>query len=185
MTFKIKLTDNFLPLTTFSASEAYFKLILVFLCIWLWRVCQTYTIPIKVTLVVLFSSLEHIFTKIKTKFKFSFFSAFSTGLCGGTWTLQTSCTGGFLWIDFRFLSSMTLYNHLSYFKSVEINSFELSPLPTCMFNHICLPKRVTYLEGNLSLDVFIVIINTTFWTLRVRAFLHQTFRFTMFAATLY
>ena len=30
----------------------------------------------------------------------------------------------------KFLSSMILYNHLSYFKSGEINSCRLSPLPT-------------------------------------------------------
>ena len=31
----------------------------------------------------------------------------------------------------KFLSTMILYNHSSYFKSGEINSCRLSPLPTC------------------------------------------------------
>ena len=79
---------------------------------------------------VLFSSLEHIFTTIKTKFKISIFCIF-TGPYGGTWNLQTPCPvqGGSNELISKFLSSMILYNHSSYFKSGEINSCKLSPLP--------------------------------------------------------
>ena len=46
------------------------------------------------TWVVLFNSLEHIFTTIKTKFKIVIF-CISTGPHRGMWNLQTPCTGGF------------------------------------------------------------------------------------------
>ena len=78
---------------------------------------------------VLFSSLEYIFTTIKTEFKILIFCIF-TGPHGGMWNFQTPCTGGSNELISKFLSSMILYNHPSYFKSGEINSCRLSPLPT-------------------------------------------------------
>ena len=48
----------------------------------------------------------------------------------GMWNLQTPCTGGSSELISKYLSSVILYNHSSYFKSGEINSCRLSPLPT-------------------------------------------------------
>ena len=77
---------------------------------------------------VLFSSLEHIFTTIKTKFKififffFFFFLHFPMGVCG----IFRPAVQGFQWIDFKIfiISSMILYNQSSYFKSGEINGVD-------------------------------------------------------------
>ena len=77
---------------------------------------------------ILFSSLEHIFTTFKTKFKIFIF-CISSEPHGGMWNLQTPCTGDSNELISKFLSSMILYNHPSYFKSGEINSCRLSPLP--------------------------------------------------------
>ena len=78
---------------------------------------------------ILFSSLEHIFTTIKTKFKIVIF-CISTGphrgVCG---IFRPPCTGGSNELISKFSSSMILYNRPSYFKSGEINSCRLSPLP--------------------------------------------------------
>ena len=49
------------------------------------------------------------------------------GVCG---IFRPSIQGGSNELISKFLSSMTLYNHPSYFKSGEINSCRLSPLPT-------------------------------------------------------
>ena len=82
------------------------------------------------TLVVLFSSLEHIFTTIKTKFRIFIF-CISTGPNGGICvTFRPPVQGGSNELNSKFLSSIILYNHPSYFKSGEINSCRLSPLPT-------------------------------------------------------
>ena len=133
MTFKIKLTGNFVLLTTTFNLRSIFQAKLgSCVCTWLYRAQPTYTILIEMTWVVLFGSLEHILTTIKRKFRFSY-------LC---------ILYRFLWRHVNFsdplyrgvpvnwfqisLSSMTLYNHPSYFKSGEINSRELSPLPNLM-----------------------------------------------------
>ena len=49
------------------------------------------------------------------------------GVCG---IFRPPVQGGFNELISKFLSSMILYNHPSYFKSGEINSCRLSPLPT-------------------------------------------------------
>ena len=81
------------------------------------------------TLVVLFSSLKHIFTTIKTKFKIFIFSisAGPYGVCG---IFRPPVQGGSSELILKFVSCMILYNHSSYFKSGEINSCRLTPLPT-------------------------------------------------------
>ena len=77
---------------------------------------------------VLFSSLEHIFTTIKTKFKISIF-AFLQVPMGVRGIFRPPVQGGSSELISKFLSSMILYNHSSYFKSGEINSYRLSPIP--------------------------------------------------------
>ena len=81
------------------------------------------------TQVVLFSSLELIFTTIKTKFKIFIF--LHLGPYRGMQNIQAPCSGGSSKLISNFLSSMILYNHSSYLKSGEINNCRLSPLPTC------------------------------------------------------
>ena len=49
------------------------------------------------------------------------------GVCG---IFRPPVQGGSNELISKFLSSMILYNHPSYFKSREINSCRLSPLPT-------------------------------------------------------
>ena len=49
------------------------------------------------------------------------------GLCG---IFRPPVQGGSNELISKFLSSMILYNHPSYFKRGEINSCRLSPLPT-------------------------------------------------------
>ena len=49
------------------------------------------------------------------------------GVCG---IFRPPVQGGSNELISKFLSSMILYNHPSYFKSGEINSCRLSPLPT-------------------------------------------------------
>ena len=49
------------------------------------------------------------------------------GVCG---IFRPPVQGGSNELISKFLSSMTLYNHPSYFKSGEVNSCRLSPLPT-------------------------------------------------------
>ena len=49
------------------------------------------------------------------------------GVCG---IFKPPVQGGSNELISKFLSSMILYNHPSYFKSGEINSCTLSPLPT-------------------------------------------------------
>ena len=51
--------------------------------------------------------------------------------------------GGSCELISKFLSSMTLYNHPSYFKRGEINSCELSPLPTHRCSALVLLKKPT------------------------------------------
>ena len=101
---------------------------------------------------VLFSSLEHIFTTIKTKFKILIF-CISTGPHGGMWNFQTPCTGGGSnELISKFLSSMILYNHPSYFKGGEINSCRISPLPALKDKACCriLPGRLLTCGHNYS-----------------------------------
>ena len=81
------------------------------------------------TWVVLFNSLEHIFTTIKTKFEFSYFCIFYRALWGTCKFFRPPVQGGSCELISKFLPSMTLYKYPSYFKSEEINSRELSPLP--------------------------------------------------------
>ena len=45
---------------------------------------------------------------------------------------------------------MTLYNHPSYFESGEINSRELSPLPTCSSDNDILKENNTKRGKDLS-----------------------------------
>ena len=87
------------------------------------------------TSLVLFSSLEHTFTTIKTKFKILIFCIFTGphGVCG---IFRPPVQGGSNELISKFLSSMTLYNHPSYFKSGEINSCRLSPLPNNTSLHL-------------------------------------------------
>ena len=52
------------------------------------------------------------------------------GVCG---IFRPPVQGGSNELISKFLSSMILYNHSSYFKSGEINSCRLSPLPITTF----------------------------------------------------
>ena len=93
--------------------------------IWLYKVQPTYTIWIKMTWVVLFSSLEHILTTIKTKFQFSYFCILYRFLLGYVNFLDPLYRG-FLWIDFKFFIIHDILQ--SSFICGEINNCELSPL---------------------------------------------------------
>ena len=84
-----------------------------------------------------FQFIGTLFTTIKTKFKILFiylffFFVFLQVLLGGMWNFQTPYTGGSSELISKLLSSMLLYNRSPYFKSAEINSNRLSPLPTSM-----------------------------------------------------
>ena len=98
MIFKIKLTDNLVPLaTTFSLRSILFVLNWVFcVCVWLYRVRQTHIFPIKMAWLVLFSLLEHVYTTIKIKFKFLNF-----------------------WIFYR-----SLWGHAKFFRGVPVNWYQ-------------------------------------------------------------
>ena len=130
MTFKVKLTHNFGPLSIIFSLRCLFSAKMAIFCVF-GRI--GYREPKQ------FQSkwprwffLVHwntFLTTIKTKFKISIFCIF-TGPYGGTWNLQTPVQGGSSELISKFLSSMILYNHSSYFKSGEINSCRLSPLPT-------------------------------------------------------
>ena len=63
------------------------------------------------------------------------------GVCG---IFRPPVQGGSNELISKCLSSMILYNHSSYFKSGEINSCRLSPLPTIgkVFNHVFLNNLV-------------------------------------------
>ena len=54
------------------------------------------------------------------------------GVCG---IFRPPVQGGSIELISKFLSSMILYNHPSHFKSGEINSCRLSPLPTMRPNN--------------------------------------------------
>ena len=102
------------------------------MCIWLYRIRQTYSIPIKfMTLVVLFSSLEHTFTTIKTKFKFSIFFCI---FCRSLWGHVNSRPPVQEVPVSVFCESHPWHCHPLYFKSGEINSCELSPFPISIPN---------------------------------------------------
>ena len=85
---------------------------------------------------VLFSSLDHgtHFYHNQNKiqnFHFLHFYRPPMGVCG---IFRPPVQGGSNELISKFLSSMILYNHPSYFKSGEINSCRLSPLPTRTLN---------------------------------------------------
>ena len=82
------------------------------------------------TLVV---SLEHIFTTLEQNSKFSFF-CISTGPHEVMGNLQTPCTGWFQWIDFKIFIIYDIVQSSFIFKSGEINSCRLSPLPNSIIN---------------------------------------------------
>ena len=75
MTFKIKLTDNFLPLTTTFNNRS---MVVVFGSI---GYSEPMQFQLKMTWVILFSSLKHNYTTIQTKSKFSYFCIFYMSLC--------------------------------------------------------------------------------------------------------
>ena len=130
MTFKIKLTHNFGPLSiTFSlkclfpAKMAIFKVFgrigygepKQFLSKW----------PRWFFLVHWNTFLPQ--SKQNSKLSFFAFLQVPMGVCG---IFRPPVQGGSNELISKFLSSMILYNHPSYFKSGEINSCRLSPLPT-------------------------------------------------------
>ena len=66
-------------------------------------------------------------SKQNSKLSFFAFLQVPIGVCG---IFRPPVQGGSNELISKFLSSMILYNHPSYFKSGEINSCRLSPLPT-------------------------------------------------------
>ena len=109
---------------------------------------------------VLFSSLEHIFTTIKTNFKIYIFFCISIGLHGVCGIFRPHVQGSSKELISTFLSSMILYNHPSYFKSGEINSCRLSPVPsssksgvyhqatsTCIFQLVNVKDHLAYVQS--------------------------------------
>ena len=65
-------------------------------------------------------------SKQNSKFSFFAFLQVPMGVCG---IFRPPVQGGSSELISKFLSSMILYNHSSYFKSGEINSCRLSPIP--------------------------------------------------------
>ena len=130
MTFKIKLTQNFGPLSItfilkclFPAKMAIFQVLgrigyqepKQFQSKW----------PRWFFLVHWNTFLPH--SKQNSKFTFFAFLQVPMGVCG---IFRPPVQGGSNELISKFLSSMILYNHLSYFKSGEMNSCRLSPLST-------------------------------------------------------
>ena len=131
LTFKIKLTHNFGPLGIIFSLRLIFLAKMGIFCIFGrigYREPKQFQskYPCWLILVHWNTFLPH----SKQNSKFSLF-CISISPYGSMWNLQTPCTGGFPvnWFQ-NFLSSMIMYNHSSYFKSGEINSCRLSPLPT-------------------------------------------------------
>ena len=130
MTFKIKLTHNIGPLSiTFSlkclfpAKMAIFK---VFGCIGYREPKQFQSKWPRWFFLVHWNTF---LPESKQNSKLSFFAFLQVpmGVCG---IFRPPVQGGSNELISKFLSSMILYNHPSYFKSGEINSCRLSPLPT-------------------------------------------------------
>ena len=130
MTFKIKLTHNFGPLSitfslrcSFSAKMAIF---FVFGRIGYRELKQFQSRwPRWFFLVHWNTFLPQ--SKQNSKFQFFAFLQVPKGVRG---IFRPPVQGGSSELISKFLSSMILYNHSSYFKSGEINSCRLSPLPT-------------------------------------------------------
>ena len=134
MTFKIKLTHNFGPLSItfslrclFSAKWPYFLYLAVYGTENLNNSNQN---DVGGSFQFIGTHFYHNQNKIQNFHSFSF--AFLQVLLGGMWNFQTPYTGGSSELISKLLSSMLLYNHSPYFKSAEINSNRLSPLPTSM-----------------------------------------------------
>ena len=129
MTFKIKLTHNFGPLSiTFSLKclfPAKMAIFYVFGCIGYREPKQFQSKwPRWFFLVHWNTFLPQ--SKQSSKFYFFAFLQVPMGVCG---IFRAPVQGGSNELISKFSSSMILYNHPSYFKSGEINSCRLSPLP--------------------------------------------------------
>ena len=133
--FRIKLTHNSGPLSITFSHRCLFSAKMAIFCVFGRKEyrepkqLQSKLVGVFFFFFFFFSSLEQIFTTIKTIFKIFIF-CISTGPHGGIWNLQTPCRRGSSELISKCLSSMILYNYSSYFKSGEISSCRLSPLPT-------------------------------------------------------
>ena len=125
MTFKIKLAHNFGPLSiTFSLRHLFSTKMAIF-CVF----GRTgYQEPKQ------FQSKRPrwntFLPQSKQNSKFSFFFSIVQVPMGVYGIFRSPVQGGSNELISKFLSFMILYNHSSYFKSGEVNSCRLSPLPT-------------------------------------------------------
>ena len=74
------------------------------------------------------------------------------GVCG---IFRPPVQGGSNELISKFLSSMILYNHPSYFKSGEINSCRLSPLPTIMPLVLATPYDLSFTVKSIEVRLLL------------------------------
>ena len=129
MTFKIKSTHNFGPLSITFSLRRLFSAKMAILCVFGHREYREpkqfqSKWPRYFILVHWNTFLPQ--SKQNSKFLFFAFLRVPMGVCG---IFRPPIQGGSSKLISKFLPSMILYNHSSYFKSGEINSCRLSPFP--------------------------------------------------------
>ena len=167
MTFKIKLTHNFGPFSiTFSLRRLFSAKMTIF-CVF----CRIgYQEPkyfqSKWPRLFFLVHWNTFLPQSKQNSKFSFFLHFYRSL----WRYVESSDplyggGGSSELISNFLLSMILYNHSSYFKSGEINSCRLSPLPIRIYISYLTISQRTQLSNNLTSFLAKTIIRnlSIFW----------------------
>ena len=134
---------------------------------------------------VLFSSLEYIFYHNQNKIQFFLFFAFlqvPIGVCGIFRPLYRE--GGSNELILNSLSPMILYNHPLFFKSGEINSCRLSPLPTIRANKCQIGKsRFLTCSCRKIYRVEVVGLSISNYTFKITVFFFFFFEYVEFGAT--
>ena len=131
MTFKIKLTHNFGPLSiTFSLRGLFSAKMTIFCAFGHIEYRQPEQFQSKWPRWFFLVHWNTFLPQSEQNSQFSFCAILQVpmGVCG---IFRPPVQGGSSELISKFLSSMILYNHSSYFKNWEINSCRLSPLLIC------------------------------------------------------
>ena len=129
MTFKIKLTHNFGPLSITFSLKCLFSTEMAICVFGHIEYREPKQFQSKWPRWFFLVHWNTFLPQSKQNSEFSYFAFLQVpmGVCG---IFRPPVQGGFNELISKFLSSMILSNHSSYFKSEEINSCRLSPFPT-------------------------------------------------------